>query len=114
MLPSAAYKGYADSVTVGKNKYKEKIVLTPGLLYDGDTKVTVKAKDITVSDSEILAYTLINSNGNDYFEFTKCYDGLPSDYESFPRLRFSLARPSKNSPANAFNLGQIILEPVRE
>lgn len=114
LLPSAAYKGYADSVTVGKNKYKEKIVLTPGLLYDGDTKVTVKAKDITVSDSEILAYTLINSNGNDYFEFTKCYDGLPSDYESFPRLRFSLARPSKNSPANAFNLGQIILEPVRE
>lgn len=114
LLPSAAYKGYADSVTVGKNKYKEKIVLTPGLLYDGDTKVTVKAKDITVSDSEILAYTLINSNGNDYFEFTKCYEGLPSDYESFPRLRFSLARPSKNSPANAFNLGQIILEPVRE
>lgn len=114
LLPSAAYKGYADSLTIGRNKYREKIVLTPSIFYDTDQKASIKAKKVTVSDSEILLYTLEPADGSDYFEFNKCYRGLPSDYSSFPRLRFSLDKPGKNSPANAFNIGQIILEPVRE
>lgn len=120
LLPSAAYKGYSDSLTIGRNKYKEEITLTPQLIFDGGKNAagvaskTIKAKKVTVSDSEILLYTLEQEDGTDYFEFDKCYAGLPSDYLSFPRLRLSLARPGRTSPANAFNVGQIILEPVRE
>lgn len=120
LLPSAAYKGYSDSLTIGRNKYKEEITLTPQLIFDGGKNAAgvaskaIKAKKVTVSDSEILLYTLEQEDGTDYFEFDKCYAGLPSDYQSFPRLRLSLARPGRTSPANAFNVGQIILEPVRE
>ncbi len=121
LLPSHANKNYSDSLMIGKKRYKEEIKVTARVLLDTDDATNPSAgifsDEVIVSDKEVKAYTLINkATGLDYFEFDKCYANLPSTYtDCFARLRLSIGKPnSRTSKANAINVGQIILEPVRE
>lgn len=118
LLPSQAHKDYSDSILIGRVRYKEEINVTAKLILDNQDangSDVQTSETVTVESDTIQAYTLINKkDGKDYFEFDRCYYGLPSSIYTFPRLRLSIARPARTSPANALNVGTIILEPVRE
>ncbi len=120
LLPSHANINYPDTVTYdGKEFLKESIEVEARLLLDDENPASsaagITSKAVIVSNNEIKAYSFEPEKGNvDYFEIKKCYADLPSDIESFPRLRLSIPRPSKKNPTRNLNVGQIILEPVRE
>lgn len=68
-------------------------------------------RDAVVVDPDVIqAYVLFES-----VEFSKCYVGLPSGYDSFPTLRLSLSGNARqNGNSKSLNIEKIILEPVRE
>lgn len=45
------------------------------------------------------------------FEFAKCYNGLPTGTDTFPRLRLTLKRTARN--CEALNVVKVIVEPYR-
>ncbi len=117
LLPSNANINHPDTISFdGKTFKKELIEVEACLMLDDQTSSTgTKFKELTVSNNEVKAYTLEPKKGdNDYFEITKSYVGLPTGIESFPRLRLTIPKPTSKNPTRHLNVGQIILEPVRE
>lgn len=98
----------------------EKCVFYVEMLLDTDTDANPSAKsaDVEISQDRIDRYVLF-----DKLTFGKCYYGLSSDYDTFPRLRFNLPR-SYQSPTppkfeeigncTALNIVAIVLEPCEE
>lgn len=75
---------------------------------DDNGKVLKKSDDLEISQDEVARYTLFEE-----FTFDKCYAGLPTGYESFPRLRFNLPflYQLRKGNCKTFNLVKIVLEP---
>lgn len=105
MAPSRIDLAYADQ--------EEKCVFYTEML-DDDGKVISKSEDVEIDQYKVARYVLW-----DKLTFNKCYYGLPSGYDSFPRLRFNLpynyqVPTFKKGNCKTLNIIAIVLEPYKE
>ncbi len=84
--------------------------LVAAIVYDNETTHSKKneSKRITVKSDTVKDYVLWED-----YEFTRCYAGLPSNVNVFPRLRFTMPRAKIDSD-NTLNVIRITIEPTRK
>ena len=79
-------------------------------LYDDDGKVLSQVKGVEVNQEKAERITLWEN-----YKFPYTYKGLPSDKNSFPRLRISLPYSyHRTGKVKALSILSVIVEPVRE
>jgi len=105
MAPSRIDLAYADQA--------EKCVFYTEML-DDDGKVISKSADVEIDQYKVARYVLW-----DKLTFDKCYSGLPTGYDSFPRLRFNLpynyqVPTFKKGNCKTLNIIAIVLEPYKD
>jgi len=116
MAPTRLDRDKAD--TRPDTEKPEKCVFYVEMLLDTDSKPSAKSENVEISQDRIDRYVLF-----DKLTFSKCYYGLPNEYDTFPRLRFNIPRKYQ-SPAppkfeeigncSVLNIVAIVLEPCEE
>lgn len=105
MAPSRIDLAFADQ--------EEKCVFYTEMLDDNGTVIS-KSEDVEIDQYQVARYVLW-----DKLTFDKCYYGLPSGYDSFPRLRFNLpynyqVPTFRKGNCKTLNIIAIVLEPYKE
>ena len=113
MVPTAAHKMLEEQLVNNKGvAYVEQVKFTASILGDTEAKALATSPKITVPSDAVSEVVLF-----DEFNLEYSYKDLPTELETFPRLRIEVGTLDAGTAASpkceALNFFKIIVEPYR-